>query len=66
MAENSKYDNEGGSGRRYSEEDTLACAGNEEYAFPTPEEADNASTPEVGMVFQTMDDAFQFANIYAH
>lgn len=65
LAENCGYDYEGNSESGDSDEDTVACAGNEEYVFPTPEEADNASRPEVGMVFSTLDDSFRFANVYA-
>ena len=38
---------------------------NEEYVFPTLEEAYNCSTPEVGKVFSTLDDASLFVNVYA-
>ncbi|XP_037481982.1 protein FAR1-RELATED SEQUENCE 5-like [Triticum dicoccoides] len=38
----------------------------EEYLFPTPDEMENTSTPEVGKVFSSLEEAVRFVNIYAH
>ena len=65
MAQNSDCDYEGNSESEDSDEDTVACTVNEEYVFPTPDETYNASTPEVGKVFSTLDDASRFVNVYA-
>ena len=65
MAQNSDCDYEGNSESEDSDEETVACVVNEDYVFPTPEEAHNGSTPEVGKVFSTLDDASWFVNVYA-
>ena len=65
MAQNSDCDYEGNSESEDSDEDTVACTVNEEYVFPTPDETYNASTPEVGKVFSTLDEASRFVNVYA-
>ena len=36
----------------------------DEYMFPTPEEINKACPPAVGMVFDTLQDAVRFVNVY--
>ncbi|XP_037412255.1 protein FAR1-RELATED SEQUENCE 5-like [Triticum dicoccoides] len=65
LAENCDYSYERNYDSEDSDEDSVACAGSEDYVFPTPEEADRASRPEVGIVFSTLDESLRFANVYA-
>ncbi|XP_039771617.1 protein FAR1-RELATED SEQUENCE 5-like [Panicum virgatum] len=36
----------------------------EDYFFPSPDEVEQTRTPEVGMVFATLEDAHRFVNVY--
>jgi len=38
--------------------------GEEDYFFPTPEDAEQARPPEIGMIFATLQDAHRFLNVY--
>jgi len=46
------------------EEGEDAVAEDEEYLFPNPDEAEGTKKPEIGMSFDTLDDAHRFVNIY--